>query len=80
MKKLTAADSETKSPDIKAENLAALRALFPELVTEGPDGVAVNLDVLKQLVGDQRKTGQVSLMRVREPNLLGSSALCVMLA
>jgi adenine-specific DNA-methyltransferase len=35
MKKLTAADPETKSPDLKAENLAALRALFPELVTEG---------------------------------------------
>ena len=56
MQKFTAADSETKSPDIKAENLAALRALFPELVTEGLDGVAVNLDVLKQLVGDQTVT------------------------
>ncbi len=56
MQKLTAADPETKSPDIKAENLAALRALFPELVTEGKDGVAVNLDVLKQLVGDQTVT------------------------
>ena len=56
MKKLSATDPETKSPDMKAENLAALRALFPELVTEGPDGVAVNLDVLKQLVGDQTVT------------------------
>jgi adenine-specific DNA-methyltransferase len=56
MKKLTANDPETKSSDIKAENLTALRALFPELVTEGADGVAVNLDVLKQLVGDQTVT------------------------
>jgi adenine-specific DNA-methyltransferase len=56
MKKLTADDPETKSPDLKAENLAALRALFPELVTEAPNGVAVNLDVLKQLVGDQTVT------------------------
>ncbi len=56
MQKLTAADPETKSPDLAKENLAALRALFPELVTEGPDGVAVNLDVLKQLVGDQTVT------------------------
>ncbi|MBI5837659.1 MAG: site-specific DNA-methyltransferase [Candidatus Eisenbacteria bacterium] len=56
MQKLTAADPETKSPDFAAENLAALRALFPELVTEGPDGAAVNLDVLKQLVGDQTVT------------------------
>ena len=56
MQKLTATDPETKSPDLAAENLAALRALFPELVTEGPDGVAVNLDVLKQLVGDRTVT------------------------
>lgn len=56
MKPLTAADPETKSPDLQAGNLAALRALFPELITEGPDGVAVNLDVLKQLVGDKTVT------------------------
>jgi len=56
MQKLTATDPETKSPDLAAENLAKLRALFPELVTEGKDGVAVNLDVLKQLVGDQTVT------------------------
>ena len=35
MKKLTAADSETKSADLVAENLARLKALLPELVTEG---------------------------------------------
>jgi adenine-specific DNA-methyltransferase len=47
MKKLTANDAETKSPDHVAENLAKLKALFPELVTE--DGV--NVDTLKQLIG-----------------------------
>jgi adenine-specific DNA-methyltransferase len=56
MKKLTAADPESESPDLVAENLAKLRALFPELATEGKDGVAVNLDVLKQLVGDRTVT------------------------
>ncbi len=56
MQKLTANDPESKSPDLAAANLAALRALFPELITEGADGVAVNLDVLKQLVGDQTVT------------------------
>ena len=56
MKPLTAKDPETHSPDIIADNLAALRALFPELITEGKEGVAVNLDVLKQLVGDQTVT------------------------
>jgi len=56
MQKLTAADPESQSPDLAAENLAALRALFPELITEGPDGVAVNVDVLKALVGDKTVT------------------------
>ena len=45
----TANDPETKSPDLAADNIARLKALFPELVTEGPDGAAVNLDVLKSL-------------------------------
>ncbi len=56
MKKLTDSDPETKSPDLVAQNLSQLKALFPELVTEGKEGVAVNLDVLKQLVGDQTVT------------------------
>ncbi len=56
MKKLTDSDPETKSPDLVARNLSQLKALFPELVTEGKEGVAVNLDVLKQLVGDQTVT------------------------
>jgi len=53
MKKLAAADPETKSPDLVAENLERIKALFPELVTEGPNGAAVNVDVLKALVGDK---------------------------
>ncbi|MCL5886790.1 MAG: site-specific DNA-methyltransferase [Actinobacteria bacterium] len=53
MKKLTAADPETMSPDLVVENIERLKALFPELLTEGPDGAAVNVDVLKQLVGDK---------------------------
>jgi adenine-specific DNA-methyltransferase len=56
MQKLTAADPEAHSPDLMAENLAALRTLFPELITEGPEGVAVNVDVLKALVGDKTLT------------------------
>jgi adenine-specific DNA-methyltransferase len=56
MQKLTANDPETKSSDLVAENLAKLKALFPELLSEGNDGVAVNLDVLKHLVGDKSVT------------------------
>lgn len=56
MQKLANTDPETKSPDFVAENIARLRALFPELLTEGKEGVVVNLDVLKQLVGDKTVT------------------------
>ena len=53
MQKLTATDPETHSTELVAENLAVLKELFPELITEGADGVAVNIDVLKALVGDK---------------------------
>lgn len=56
MKKLTLNNPETRSPDVVAENIQRLKALFPELVTEGPNGAAVNVDVLKALVGDATVT------------------------
>jgi adenine-specific DNA-methyltransferase len=56
MKKLTLNDPETRSTDGVAENIRRLKALFPELVTEGPNGAAVNVDVLKALVGDATVT------------------------
>lgn len=48
MKKLTAEDMETKSPDLVADNIERLKALFPEAFTEGK----VNFEILKQLLGD----------------------------
>ncbi|HOY55630.1 MAG TPA: hypothetical protein PL015_13235, partial [Opitutaceae bacterium] len=56
MQKLTADSPAAKSADLVAANLATLRSLFPELLTETQDGPAVNLDVLKQLVGDRTVT------------------------
>lgn len=56
MKKIDSGTPETASADLMADNLARLKAMFPELVTEGPDGVAVNVDVLKALVGDATVT------------------------
>lgn len=56
MKKLTSTDPETHSADLVVENIDRLRALFPESVTEGPDGTAINVDVLKSLVGDKTVT------------------------
>ena len=53
MKKLTANDPEAKSADIIAENVSRIKALFPELISEGKKGVSVNVDVLKSLVGDK---------------------------
>lgn len=47
MKPITAKDPESHSPDLVGENLARLRALFPEAFTEGQ----VNFEVLKQLLG-----------------------------
>lgn len=56
MKKIEATSTEAQSADIKAENIAQLKALFPELLAESANGVAINVDVLKQLVGDAAVT------------------------
>ena len=56
MQKLEANSPEAQSADLVATNIEQLKALFPELITEGTNGVAVNVDVLKTLVGDQTAT------------------------
>lgn len=56
MQKIEANSPEAQSANIVADNLAQLKALFPELVTEGANGPAINVDVLKALVGDQALT------------------------
>lgn len=47
MKKLDLCEAETKSADVVAQNIDALRSLFPDAFKEGK----VDLDVLKQLLG-----------------------------
>ena len=49
MKKLTAADPQTRSVDVIAENIAFLKSVFPEAVTEG----RIDFEVLRQLLGDE---------------------------
>lgn len=56
MREIGPKDEEAKSADLVRENIQSLKALFPELVTEGTDGLSVNVDVLKELVGDQTVT------------------------
>lgn len=54
--KIEAESPEARSADLVADNVAKLRALFPELLTETDKGSSVNLDVLKALVGDATTT------------------------
>lgn len=56
MPELEASSPDAKSADLMAGNIEQLKALFPELITEGPNGVAVNVDALKALVGDATVT------------------------
>lgn len=56
MKKIDINSNEAHSADPIAGNIEQLNALFPELITEGPDGAVVNVDVLKGLVGDRTVT------------------------
>lgn len=56
MQKITASDPAAHSVDVRAENIDKLKTLFPELITESADGAAINVDVLKQLVGDTTVT------------------------
>ncbi|WP_353238231.1 site-specific DNA-methyltransferase [Limnohabitans sp.] len=60
MKKIEAQSPEAQSADLLADNVAKLRALFPELVTEtlkgGKPETVINVDVLKALVGDATAT------------------------
>ncbi len=53
MQKIKASSPEAKSTDLFASNIEKLNEMFPDLVTEGQEGVAVNLDVLKAIIGDK---------------------------
>ncbi len=52
MQKIEAQSPEAQSANIVADNIAKLRAMFPDLVTETNGVAAINVDVLKALVGD----------------------------
>jgi len=52
VEKIAATDPTSQSANLVADNIATLRAMFPELIAEGKDGTAINIDVLKQLIGD----------------------------
>lgn len=60
IQKIEANSPQAKSADLTVENIAKLKAMFPELVTETRSGgqttAALNMDVLKALIGDATAT------------------------
>lgn len=60
IQKIEAHSSEAQSANLVADNIEKLKALFPELLTEtvvnGQTTAALNMDVLKALVGDATVT------------------------
>lgn len=52
--RITAADDAAGSGNVVAENIEALKALFPAIVTDG----RVDFDVLRQLLGDTVEDGE----------------------
>lgn len=56
IQKIDAHSPESQSANLVADNIAKLKAMFPELLTEtvvnGQTSAALNVDVLKALVGD----------------------------
>jgi adenine-specific DNA-methyltransferase len=56
MQKIETTSPEAQSADIVAGNIEQLKALFPELISEVAGGVAINVEVLKALVGDKTVT------------------------
>ncbi len=56
LQKIEAHSPEAQSADLMADNIAKLKALFPELLTETVQGgkttASLNVEVLKGLIGD----------------------------
>lgn len=53
MEKITNQHPESASLDIVQDNISKLKQLFPELITEDTSGAKIDVDVLKELVGNQ---------------------------
>ena len=51
MEKIEAASPDAQTTDLVRQHFDQLKRLFPEVVTEGVNGVALNVDALKALIG-----------------------------
>ena len=58
---------DLKSPDLVNENFEKLAALFPNCVTEGPEGKAIDFDLLKQELSNAVVEGNKERYRLEWP-------------
>lgn len=54
IKKIGPQDPESKSQDLRAQNIAQLKKLFPQITTEGK----IDFDALKEILGEEVETGE----------------------
>ena len=79
MQKIEAQSPEAQSANIVADNIAKLRAMFPDLVTETNGVAAINVDVLKALVGDASVT-DADVTRSLSKDSLGATDFLTLLS
>ena len=53
MEKITDKHPDSASLNVVQDNISQLKQLFPELITEDASGAKIDVDVLKELVGEQ---------------------------
>lgn len=58
---------DMQSPDLVKDNIEKLAALFPNCVTEGPDGKAIDFDLLRQELSHQVVEGTKERYRLEWP-------------
>lgn len=64
-----------ETPDLALAQIERLRELFPECVTEGPDGLAVDFDALKQALSSQIVEGPQERYRLDWPGKREAAAM-----
>lgn len=64
-----------ETPDLAQAQMEQLRAFFPEFVTEGPDGLVVDFDALRQALSSQIVEGPQERYRLDWPGKREAAAM-----
>lgn len=64
---MTVEKLELSSPDLVQRNIEKIQALFPNVVTEGPDGLSIDFDALRQELSDSIVEGPQERYRLDWP-------------